>query len=227
MTGNSSERFKRRLLRHHFPIAVLVTLGAVAVLAVVHSDRAVQRWSMATAYVGLALLAATLVTGPYAVLRGRRHPTSTDLRRDIGIWAGLLSLAHFVIGLQVHLKSRYLYWFRDLNDSVHLRPRIDAFGLANDLGIAAVVVAIVLLSLSNDLALRRLGARRWKRLQQWNYWLFGLVVLHAVIYEIIEKRAPGFVLLSVLIGGGAIGLQVAGARTRDGGIGGSEDRMMK
>jgi sulfoxide reductase heme-binding subunit YedZ len=40
---------------------------------------------MATAYVSLALLAATLVTGPINLLRRRPNPVSTDLRRDLGI----------------------------------------------------------------------------------------------------------------------------------------------
>ena len=42
-----------------------------------------MRWSMATAYVGLALLGATLALGPLSVLRRRPNPVSTDLRRDV------------------------------------------------------------------------------------------------------------------------------------------------
>ena len=183
-------------------------------LSLVHSNRDVQRWSLATAYVALALLVATLVTGPYAVLKGRRHPTSSDLRRDLGIWAGLFGLAHFIFGLQVHLKYRYLYWFKERHGSGVPIPRIDAFGLTNDLGIAAVVIVVVLLAISNDVSLRRLGATRWKKLQQWNYWYFGLVIAHMAIYEMIEKRAVGLVLLGLLLVGAAVGLQATGWRRR-------------
>jgi len=185
-------------------------------LPLVHSDRTVQRWSLATAYVALALLAATLVTGPYAALQGRRHPTSSDLRRDLGIWAGGYGLAHFVFGLQVHQKYRYLYWFREMNGSRIPRLRFDAFGLTNDLGVVAVVIVAVLLAISNDVSLRRLGAPRWKKIQQWNYWYLGLVIVHAAIYELIEKRMIGLVLLGLVIAGGAVGLQVAGYRARRG-----------
>ena len=209
-----TERFKRRALTHHLPIAIASAVGISMVMAVVHSDREVQRWSMATAYVALALLAGTVVTGPWAVLKGRRHPTSSDLRRDLGIWAGLFGIAHFIVGLQVHLKYRYLYWFREMHDSALPLPRTDAFGLANYIGVVAVVIVVVLLAISNDLSLRRLGAPRWKKIQQWNYWYLGLVVAHAAIYELLEKRMIGLVLLGLVIAGGAVTLQIAGFRAR-------------
>ncbi|MDQ2666810.1 MAG: ferric reductase-like transmembrane domain-containing protein [Gemmatimonadota bacterium] len=211
-----TERFKRRALRHHLPIGAAAALGMVLMLPLVHSDRGVQRWSLATAYVALALLAATLVTGPYWVLKGRRHPTSSDLRRDLGIWAGGFGLAHVVFGLQVHLKYRYLYWFRELNGSRFLRPRTDAFGLTNDLGVVAVVVVVVLLAISNDMSLRRLGAARWKKIQQWNYWYLGLVVVHAAIYELLEKRIIGLVILGLVIATGVVAIQLAGLGARKG-----------
>lgn len=62
--------------------------------------------SVATAYAGLLLRAITLLLGPWNVLRGRPNPVSTDVRRDVGIWAGILSLAHVVFGLQVHMRGR-------------------------------------------------------------------------------------------------------------------------
>ena len=209
-----TERFKRRAITHHLPIAIASSVGMSVVMAVVHSDREVQRWSIATAYVALALLASTVVTGPWAVLTGRRHPTSSDLRRDLGIWAGLLGVAHFIIGLQVHLKYRYLYWFREMHDSAIPLPRMDAFGLANDIGVVAVVIVVVLLAISNDFSLRRIGAPRWKKIQQWNYWYLGLVILHAAIYELLEHRTIGLVLLGLVIAGGAVALQVAGFQAR-------------
>ncbi|CAN5279151.1 hypothetical protein BH09GEM1_BH09GEM1_45940 [soil metagenome] len=211
-----TERFKRRARRHHLPIALASAIGMAVLLPLVHSDRVMQRWSLATAYVALGLVAATLVTGPWAVLQGRRHPTSSDLRRDLGIWAGGFGVGHFVFGLQVHQKYRYLYWFREMNGSRLPRLRLDAFGLTNDLGIVAVVIVVVLLAISNDMALRRLGARKWKRIQQWSYWYLGLVVVHAVIYELIEKRAIGLVLLGLVIAGAAVALQLAGMQARNG-----------
>ena len=100
-------------------------IGLAPAYVIVRSPNPVFRWSMATAYVGLALLGATLVTGPLNILRRRPNPVSTDLRRDLGIWAGVLAVAHFLIGLQVHMKHRYLYWLEEVKGSTALRPRTD------------------------------------------------------------------------------------------------------
>ena len=205
---------KRRLLRHHLPLAIGAVAALLLVYALVDSKDVMFRWSMATAYVGLAALGASLVTGPLNVLRGRPNPVSTDLRRDIGIWAGLLSVAHFLIGWQVHMKHRYLYWLREVKGTGELVVRTDLFGFANHTGLAAVVVAVLLLALSNDRSLRTLGTARWKRLQRWNYLLFGLVLAHGVAYQVVEKRGVAFVGLFALLSLAALVAQLAGVRAR-------------
>ena len=57
--------------------------------------------SLVTGYLGWALVVTTLVMGPVALLRGRSNPANTYLRRDLGIWAGLWSIAHVIVALQV------------------------------------------------------------------------------------------------------------------------------
>ena len=205
---------RRRLERHHLPIALGSAVGLALTYLLVRSPNAVHRWSMATAYVGLALLGATLVTGPLNILRGRPNPVSTDVRRDLGIWAGVLSIVHFLVGWQVHMKHRYLYFFRDVEGSHALLPRTDLFGFANYTGLAAVLIALLLLAISNDYFLRILGSDRWKRLQRWNYALFGLVILHGVAFQVIEERKLPFVIvLSVLVVASVL-LQLEGFRRR-------------
>src|SRR5689334_18258544 len=173
-----STRLRRRLRQHHLPLALITALGLLIGYAAVDSPNATHRWSMSSAYVGLALVVATLTIGPLNLMRGRPNPVSIDLRRDIGIWAGVISIVHFVIGLQVHMKHRYLYWFTDSDTGGALRVRTDIFGFANDTGIAAVVIAILLIVTSNDYFLRRLRTQRWKGLQQWNYAFFVLILAH-------------------------------------------------
>ena len=195
-----SRRMRRRLERHHLPIALGTALGLALTYLLVRSPNPVFRWSMATAYIGLWLLGATLITGPLNILRRRPNLVSTDLRRDLGIWAGVLAVAHFLIGWQVHMKHRYLYWLEEVKGSTALRPRTDLFGFANYTGLAAVLIALLLLALSNDYFLRTLGSDRWKRLQRWNYALFALVLLHGVAFQVIEKRKLPFVIaLSILV----------------------------
>jgi sulfoxide reductase heme-binding subunit YedZ len=201
-----SRRMRRRLVRHHLPLAIGSALGTLAVRGLTTSEQAVFRWSMATGYVALALLVATLATGPLNVLRGRANPVSSDLRRDIGIWGGLLSVAHFVFGLQVHLKHRWLYWLREGS----LLPRTDFFGFANHTGLVATLIAVLLLVLSNDYYLRRLGTVRWKSLQRWNYALFALVIVHGAAYQLIEKRIAGFVVAFAGLSVCGIAIQAVG-----------------
>lgn len=148
------------------------------------------RLSMASAYVGLAFLSATLLVGPWNVLRGRPNPINIDLRRGIGVWAGIVGLAHTVIGLQVHLKGQMsLYFLFPPDAGTFTRIRYDPFGIANYLGGFAAAILFLLLVLSNDVSLRWLGARRWKALQRCNYVLISLVLFHAVVYQVLENRS--------------------------------------
>lgn len=160
---------------------------------------------MATAYVALTLLAITMSLGPLQTIRRSRVPASFDLRRDVGIWAGLVGLAHATVGAFVHMGNPLLYIFRTDSFPDRLVPRTDAFGLANYAGIAAVLVVAVLLATSNDAAIKRLGAKRWKRVQRWAYGLATLTVLHGAVYQLIESRSweyvvafAGFTLLAVV-----------------------------
>ncbi|HEV8725035.1 MAG TPA: ferric reductase-like transmembrane domain-containing protein [Candidatus Binatia bacterium] len=173
------------------------------------------KWSLASAYSALAFLSAALFIGPSNILRNRPNPVSTDLRRDIGIWAALLGLFHTIVGLQVHMKGRFwLYFVFSPNEDRFLPVRYDLFGFANYTGLAATLVLIMLLALSNDLSLRRLGARRWKSLQRWNYPCCIFVVLHGVAYQFIENRSLWFIGLfgSIVLVAGA--LQLAGFRKK-------------
>ena len=205
-----SRRMRRRLVRHHVMIALATVVALFLIYSLVDSKNPVFRCSMATAYAGLALLGLTLAVGPLNVLRGRPNPVSTDFRRDLGIWAGLVGTTHFLVGWQVHMKHRYLYWLRELAGSGELRPRADLFGFANYAGLAAVIIAILLLTLSNDYFLRRLGTRRWKRIQRWNYALFALTLAHGIAYQVIEKRKEPFVIALALVGFAVLVLQYAG-----------------
>lgn len=140
-----------------------------------------RRLSTMTGYLALALIALTLLLGPWNLLLGRRLPVSSYLRRDVGIWSALTSVAHVVLGFLVeHGDGDVLGYFVAADD----RSRIltNSFGLANWAGLAAVVIAVGLAAISSDAALRKLKAARWKRLQRANYLLAVLAVLHAVLY---------------------------------------------
>jgi sulfoxide reductase heme-binding subunit YedZ len=166
---------------------------------------------MATAYVGLFLLVLTLVIGPFRTLQRRRMALSQDLRRDTGIWAGILGLFHTAVGLNVHLRGRpWLYFVYQKRENHFFPLRHDQFGLANDTGLLATGLVALLLATSNDWSLRYFGTPGWKKLQRWSYGLFALTVAHGVLYQVIEKRTTAFVATFVVLCLIAITLQGLG-----------------
>lgn len=160
------------------------------------------RATIATGYIALGLAAFTLLIGPANLLLRRRNPVSSYLRRDAGAWAAIVSVVHVIVGLQLHgppatsLSSRiFSYFFRP--DGV---PLTNSFGLANWTGLAATVIAVGLLAISSDAALRKLKARPWKWLQRLNYALFALVIAHAVFYgALLRVTSLSTLLLGVSV----------------------------
>jgi sulfoxide reductase heme-binding subunit YedZ len=150
-----------------------------------------QRFTVATGYVAVGLLALTLLIGPANLLLHRPNPVSNYLARDVGMWAAIVSVVHVFYGLQVHgLLSDFLDYF-----VVDGRPLTNSFGLGNWTGLAATVIVVGLLATSNNFALRKLKARRWKRIQRLNYALLGLVIAHAFFYGALLRMTSPFTLL--------------------------------
>ena len=209
----SRRALQQRLLYHHLPLAVASAACFLLLFEVAKTKYLPFGLSMATAYTSTLLLGVTLVFGVLKVLRGEASPVSTDWRRDVGIWAALFALAHVVIGLQVHAPGSMQTYFLYPAEKSHSFPlRLDAFGWANHLGLLAGLLLLLLLVLSNDWSLRRLGARRWKGLQRSSYAVFGLVVAHGVLYQILETRIVGWVIFFAVLGVLVIMLQATGFR---------------
>jgi len=184
----------QRIVRH-VALAGGSSVGILVMFFGMGSREPIFRLSMGTAYVSLALLVATLMIGPLNVVRGRPNSVSTSLRRDVGIWSGITALAHVVLGLQVHLRGNMGQYFLYPAEWERAFPlRFDTFGLANWTGLLSGLLFLLLLCLSNDFSLRRLGAVRWKSLQRWSYAAFVLLVFHGALYQlVIESRPWGWV----------------------------------
>jgi len=203
-------RLLPRVWRHHVPLL----LGSFVCVAVLYQTRSysdvLSRASFATAYPALGLLAITLLIGPWNLLRRRTNPVSSDLRRDIGIWAGLLGLLHAGVGQFVHLRGRpWLYYVYGPTEHHH-GIRHDLFGLANYSGALGTLVLILLLATSNDFSLRRFGTRNWKLLQRWNYAAFALIAVHSFAFQCVETQKLHWVLTVAVCVVAALALQIAG-----------------
>src|SRR5260370_22754479 len=172
-----------RSARHVTLAALAIALPCLEYAATSPPDLS-HRMSMATVYAGLILLAVSLWIGPWNVLRRRPNPVSFDLRRDIGIWTGILAILHTAIGLTVHLRGRmWMYFFKSLHP---LKLQDTQFGFANLVGLGAALLFLMLLSISNDISLRALGIRRWKSLQIWTYAALALTAAHGIAYQLVE-----------------------------------------
>ena len=203
-------RLLPRIWRHHLPL-FFVSFVCVAVLYQTRPyPDVLSRASFATAYPALALIAATLLIGPWNLLIRNPNPVSSDLRRDIGIWAALLGILHAGVGQFVHLRGRpWLYYVYGPGEH-HRGMRHDLFGLANYTGALGTLLLILLLATSNDLSLRRFGTHRWKQLQRLNYAVFALVAVHSFAFQGVETQKVQWVITAAACVGAAIAMQMAG-----------------
>jgi len=199
-------------VRTHLALAALSIAACFFAPILFNPSTVTQQLSLALGYAGLVFLIITLVIGPYRVLRGQKSPLNTTIRRDIGIWAALTAIAHVVFGLQVHLKGKMHLYFvfpADLPDTLPT-IRYDFFGLANYAGAVASVFLLILLTVSNDISLRKMKAVRWKSLQRLNYGVFLLVIVHTLLYQLLETRASAYIVGVVIAASLLVTIQVMG-----------------
>jgi len=186
--------------QQHLWIAAVSIFITTIFFFIAKGESSTFQLSMGTAYSSLILLSLSLLIGPWNMYNNKKNPLSSYLRRDIGIWAGIMAIIHVIMGLQVHFGGKFWLYFVFPVDQPHFIPvRYDPFGLTNYAGLIAGLIIIVLLSISNNASLKKLGAIRWKKIQRFNYVCAGLVLLHGVIYQLLEKRAIFFVLFFIII----------------------------
>lgn len=205
------QRFQHRLLAHHVPLLLLSAASVTAFYFIRPLSDLISRLTFATAFPALILLAVTLLIGPWNVLLKRRNPVSGDLRRDVAIWAGFLSVIHAGIGQCMHLRGRpWLYYIYGANEHHTFPLRHDLFGFSNYTGAASTLILIALLAMSNDFSLRTLGTPRWKRLQRWNYAAFALAAAHTIGYQIPQRGKSAFHWTAWLCIAITVAMQTAG-----------------
>jgi methionine sulfoxide reductase heme-binding subunit len=212
MSPASSGYWMRRMARNLGILAVALVIHLAVVAQTSDSPQVMYRLSMATGWVSVVLIAWALLIGPWRVRRGRPAPASTDLRRDVGIWGGVFGLAHVVTGLQVHFAGKFWKYFVYADGDRRIPLRYDLFGFANWTGLAATVLLVLLLAISNDASLRALGTRRWKSWQRWTYWAGALTVAHALAYQIETRHFGRWIAGVVLVTAIVLAMQLDGRR---------------
>lgn len=140
--------------------------------------------TLVSGYISFFLLAISLLLGPVNLILKRKNPVSTYIRRDIGIFGGILAVVHSVVGLFVHFTGRPWLYFVEENGAV----RLGNFGLANYTGLFSTLIIILLLAISNNYSLRKLKAIKWKNLQRYTYLMFVFALLHSIFYRLNANK---------------------------------------
>ena len=142
--------------------------------------RAVGDGSLILLYVALALGPVTRFLPQARIL--------LPYRREFGIWFGVFAIAHTIIIL-----DGWIQWDFSLFMGYQFIPAIDrtvrlesGFGMANILGMLAVLIALPLMATSTDWATRGLGASAWKFLHFGAYTIFFAVALHTAYFLYIH-----------------------------------------
>ncbi len=151
---------------------------------VVHSKWApIHRWNRAFGDASLVLLTVAMMIGPVVRFQSA-WGWIVPWRRELGVHAVAFATIHFILILDgwivwdiPRLFGLLLHPFRGNYVMVE-----HGFGLANVLGIVALTYGAVLVTISNDYAVRRLGGSVWKFVQRGAYVLWMLVVIHTAYF---------------------------------------------
>lgn len=183
--------------RNHASLAFVSAAICTFVYAITN-EAIIDQLSIATAYICLLLITVALSIGPLRVLRLGMVSINIYLRRDVGIWAAVAGLAHCVIATKLAMTSEYTNTYVDVSTgSLSENARAELFLWGSVAAFVIAVLLLILLSVSNQRAMKLLGVRWWKRLQRLAYLALVLTILHGLAFQLIESRS--LILIGVLL----------------------------
>lgn len=109
-------------------------------------------------------------------------------RREFGIWFALVAAVHFYLVWDgwARWDVRELLGFQYVEElDMYLRSE-PGFGLANLMGLVALLLALVLAATSFDRAVSFLGLSSWKWLHSFTYVIFYIVALHSLYFAFMH-----------------------------------------
>lgn len=172
----------RTALRHSTVALTSLALTAVFWFGRLNWEIEMRTWR-AFGDAAVVLLFASLVVGPLARIW---RPAGVGLRwrRELGVWFAVMAVVHAILVIngwvQWDLGRLMGYEFvPQLGRTARMEP---GFGLANLVGLVALVWTLVLAATSSNRAVRVLGPQAWKWLHHGSYVVFYLAVLHTVYF---------------------------------------------
>ena len=153
-----------------------------------------------------------LSVGPAKVSRGEQPALNILTRRDLGIWVGISGLLHFVLGNVESMNGIYVGAVTAADLPFGAGARMTMFNWGAITGTLLALLLVVLLALSNNASLRRLGPQRWKRWQRLSYLGFVLTIVHGLLFQLLERRSWAWILLLLVMAAGVLVFQLKGRR---------------
>ncbi len=179
----------------HLLVLVVAVLGTYAFLESRAQWSEMHRWNRAIGDMSLVMIAFSMAIGPLSrlVLRLR---SLIPWRRELGIYGVLLAFIHTIIILAGWVEWDLVRIFGyELHPSGVYVMLQHGFGLANVIGIIALLYGTVLALSSSNWSQRLLGGQVWKFLQQSAYVLWMLIVTHTAYFlylhfQDFHRRVP-------------------------------------
>ncbi|MCF6326171.1 MAG: ferric reductase-like transmembrane domain-containing protein [Devosiaceae bacterium] len=166
----------------HLVAIILAVAGTYGFLELRAQWSEMHRWNRAIGDMSFVMVALSMATGPLS----RLIPAFRKLipfRRELGIYGIILAAIHTMIILigWVNWDFWRLFGFELHPAGVYVMVQ-QGFGMANVIGIIALVYGLVLALSSSNWSQRLLGASVWKFLQQSAYVLWMLIVIHTAYF---------------------------------------------
>jgi methionine sulfoxide reductase heme-binding subunit len=162
----------------HLVILLVAAMGTYAFLESRTQWADMHRWNRAIGDMSVMLVALSMMIGPLARLFPKLR-FAIPWRRESGIYGVILAGIHTYIILAGWVEWDLIRIFGyELLPTGNYVMFQHGFGLANVIGIVALIYGLVLASSSNDWSQRKLSGSVWKFLQQSAYVLWMLIVIH-------------------------------------------------
>ncbi len=147
------------------------------------------RWSTAFARVSFILLFLTLIIGPVTKLKKPSRVFSPlqlpwSWRSELGIWFTISSLLHFYF-----VMGGRPQW--NLVKALGGGVGGGGYGLANFIGLLALIWSLILTATSFGKVIKALGIDSWRWLHSFTYVIFYLVSSHLVYFQFFSTYGGG------------------------------------
>jgi len=175
-------RFSAGWKTRHLVSLLIAVVGTYAFLVSRAEWSEMHRWNRAVGDMSVVMVAFAMAFGPLSRLLPKMRIV-IPWRREFGIYGVALAVVHTAIILvgwvQWDLMRLFGYELHPSGIYVMLQH---GFGLANIIGIIALVYGLVLAISSSNWCQRLLGGAVWKYLQQSAYVLWALIVVHTAYF---------------------------------------------